>query len=482
MLAGTSAVLPRSLAVLIDELSATNASVRIPPATNVGLTPRVRRLLDTPVMARLSRLSQLGMVSLVYPGASHSRLEHSLGVYHRATLLLRHLSTHEWFNEHVDAADRQAFLIAALLHDAGHWPFCHPIEDMGLSDLPRHEDRLFDLLQSPVIADLLRSDWTCTPAEVCALLVSTNDEQSLRPAQQFLRSCLSGPVDVDKMDYLHRDSLHAGVPYGANFDTERLTAAMTIHPSRPRLAVGEKGRTAAELMVFARYVMFSEVYWHRTVRAATAMLQRSVFLLRHRMDLPASLNQTDAQWTGMLRRAAGGSVCEPMVEGLFGDTRRLYKCVLDATASSASSNPGSVPDGETTVHRLLARRPYWYLAAASEKLADRISRETSAAVHPVDVLIDAPPVKLEVDIDMDIIGPGRRVRRLADVSPVAAALAQRQFDDQVKRVRVFVRPGLRDEFDDRKFVEHWPRWIDEITTELDRELTIAPEPSSGEST
>ena len=82
-------------------------------------------------------------------------------------------------------------------------------------------------------------------------------------------SILSGPIDIDKMDYLDRDSLHAGVPYGRNFDRNRLIQSLLVNGNGDGLAISSKGKTAAELMVFARYVMFSEVYWHHTVRSAT---------------------------------------------------------------------------------------------------------------------------------------------------------------------------------------------------------------------
>ena len=96
---------------------------------------------------------------------------------------------------------------------------------------------------------------------------------------------LSGPIDIDKMDYLHRDSLHAGVPYGRHFDQQRLIGSLCLNEAGDGLAITDKGKTAAEMMVFARYVMFSEVYWHHGVRSATAMLQRAFFLLHGTLDL-----------------------------------------------------------------------------------------------------------------------------------------------------------------------------------------------------
>ena len=112
--------------------------VRIPPGDTVPLTPRVRALLDTPPLRRLARISQLGLVALVYPGAVHSRLEHSLGVYRLALEFLRRLRNDARFMAVVTEADAAAFVAAALLHDVGHWAYCHPLEDMGLPEIPRH--------------------------------------------------------------------------------------------------------------------------------------------------------------------------------------------------------------------------------------------------------------------------------------------------------------------------------------------------------
>ncbi|KAA5540034.1 HD domain-containing protein [Roseiconus nitratireducens] len=421
--------------------SVSGSLVRIPPADSVPLSQRVRRVLDTAPLRRLAGLSQLGMVSLVYPGAMHTRLEHTLGVYRNALQFLARFKDDPVTSKWLDNTSCDAFVLAALLHDVGHWPFCHPIEDMQLEDLPRHESRVADLLHSGELADCIREDWRCTSDDIQCLLdpdaadkLPDQSDAAGEPnaATRFLRSCLSGPIDIDKLDYLQRDSLHCGVPYGRNFDAERLVSSLVADPESNRLAIGEKGRTAGEMMVFARYVMFSEVYWHHAVRAATAMLQRSVFLLRHRIDLNAALKLADAEWIALIRRTAEGSLAEPLVEGLFGPRRQLFKRVAEF----------SVLNGPA-IHSRLARRPYWWLVALCETLATRISRQTGIAVAPADLLIDAPPVKLEVDINTAVRFADGRSVTLGDVSPVAAVLAQQQFDNHVKRVRVFVRPDLR---------------------------------------
>ncbi|NQW49047.1 MAG: HD domain-containing protein, partial [Planctomycetes bacterium] len=225
--------------------------VRIPPGVTVPLTARVRALLDTAAMRRLARVSQLGLVALVYPGAVHSRFEHSLGVYRLALEFLARLRHDPRFAATVCEADAAAFLVAALVHDIGHWPFCHPIEDVGLPQFPKHESLVHEVLAQGEPANVLRQAWNLDPARVASLITGTASD----PAGRVLHSLLSGPIDVDKMDYLGRDSLHAGVPYGRHFDQERLLSSLCLDQGGTALAITSKGRTAAELLVFARYVM-----------------------------------------------------------------------------------------------------------------------------------------------------------------------------------------------------------------------------------
>ena len=111
----------------IPEVAALRSSrhlIRIPPEIDVPLTPRVRHLVDAPEFRRLANISQLGLVSLVYPAANHTRFEHSLGVYRMALLYLDRLADNDRFEAAVPPAAAERFLVAALLHDLGHWPFC----------------------------------------------------------------------------------------------------------------------------------------------------------------------------------------------------------------------------------------------------------------------------------------------------------------------------------------------------------------------
>lgn len=407
--------------------------IRIPPELDVPLTPRVRRIVDTAEFRRLAHVSQLGLVALVYPGAVHTRFEHSLGVYRLALLFLQQLSRDPRFGLSIETPDAERFLAAALLHDLGHWPFCHPIEDMHLADVPPHERFAADFLQAGPLAEALRQDWGLEPRDIVSLLAEKPQDAKGR----LLNSMLSGPIDIDKMDYLARDSLHAGVPYGRNFDQGRLIGSLCLNEAGDGLAIGEKGKTAAEMMVFARYVMFSEVYWHHGVRSATAMLQRAFFLLRERLDLRRLFALPEAPWIAAVRQAAveqagANGPAAVLLEGLFGRERRLYKRVAQFSVFE-----------QQALYARLARRPYAWLAVCAERFAALATQAAGVEVGPHEMLFDAPPLHREVEFDVDVHYPKEgRYRRLGDVSPVVRTLAEKQFDDYVKRVRVFAHPRV----------------------------------------
>jgi uncharacterized protein len=251
-------------------------------------------------------------------------------------------------------------------------------------------------------------------------------------AAQILTSMISGPVDIDKMDYLFRDSLHAGVPYGRHFDQQRLLGSLCLNGAGNGLAITDKGKTAAELMVFARYVMFSEVYWHHSVRAATAMLQRAFYLLHGALDLDQLFRTTETEMIDELQRTASGGPAEELLAGLFGPTRRLYKRLAQYSFIE-----------HRDLYSRLARRPYPWLAACAEQFAAIASTALGRVIAPHEILFDAPPLTREVQFDVEIFFPKENCYRpLGDVSPVIRVLATEQFDDYVKRVRVFAHPRV----------------------------------------
>ncbi len=406
--------------------------LRIPNQIDVPVTRRIMRLIDTPVFQRLKRISQLGLVSFVYPAANHSRFEHSLGVYRNCLLFVRHLSWQPRFRELVSTEQIEALLLAALLHDVGHWPFCHPIEDMGLEGVPRHENLARQWLADDELQACIAEDWNACPELVARIITKKTKSQS----ERLLASILSGPIDIDKLDYLYRDSLHAGVPYGQNLDSARLIRSLCLNEPGDALAINSKGRTAAELMVFARYVMFSEVYWHHAVRSATAMLQRAFFRSREsneQFDWGAEFQFGESEFVSRWRqRSSDSGPVHDLLSGLFSERRKLYKRAANFSFVESES-----------LYRSLAQRPYAELTEVGEKLATSIAAAIGQDLAADDVLIDAPPAKLEVQFNVDIFDSrSESWRPLGEVSPMIHTLAKKQFDDYVKRVRVFCKPEI----------------------------------------
>ncbi len=415
----------------LADLQSGRSLIRVPAEQNVPFTPRVRALVDTAEFQRLNEISQLGLVSKIYPGARHTRFEHALGVYHNALRYLQQLCKDQRFQEIVDPHSAELLIVASLLHDLGHWPFCHPIEDLGIEGLIPHEAHAARYLaDGSEIAQVLKEEWKINSSEVLDILDPRTDDPKLR----LLRSILSGPIDVDKMDYLDRDSLHCGVPYGRNFDRQRLIQSLILNQTGDGLAITAKGKTAAELMVFARYVMFSEVYWHHAVRSATSMFARAFYELHEQIDLPAMFGSTDAEMVTELRSFAVGRPEENLLDALFGSNRRLYKRAVEFSH-----------DQESPVYNLIAGRPYSEITTISNDVVDSLNAGSGLNLTHLDLIIDAPPPHREVEFAIDVYFPKEdQYRPLRQVSPVIDALATTQFDDWVKRVRVFVAPQWRE--------------------------------------
>jgi uncharacterized protein len=412
----------------LEMLNFPGSLLRIPDQLDVPLTPRVTRLVDSSAFRRLASVRQLGFVSLIYPGATHSRFEHSLGVYRNALLFLRQLMPQSDFQDIVTAQWAERFLVAALLHDIGHWPYCHPIEDLKLDEIPDHEQLAANYLASDQLSGLLRMDWGIRPEEIADLLQGTGKGS----AAALVSSMLSGPVDIDKLDYLMRDSLHCGVPYGRNFDVSRLISSLCVNSAGSGIALSNKGRTAAELLVFARYVMFSEVYWHHAVRSATAMFQRAFFELRGKLPIAEMTRLTDEASAQKFLALSAHHPAGELAQSLFGTERRLYK-------RWAQFNFVERPE----IFRRLARQPMDRLVQVAEAVAGLLRKRLGTAVSDLDVLVDAPPPGLEVQFEIEIRDVKRKTSRpLAELSPMVQSLARVQFDDYVKQVRVFLHPRL----------------------------------------
>lgn len=227
------------------------------------------RLIDAPEFQRLRRIKQLGLGLYTYQGAEHSRFTHSLGAFHLMTRVLDRLGeTHN-----IQPEDRAAARAAALLHDVGHGSFSHVMEKvLGF----HHEAWTVQVVLSAdtEIGQLLRDHSADLPEKVAAII-----EGRFQPSA--LAQLVSSQLDVDRMDYLLRDSLMTGAKYGI-YDLEWIINALAIDEAGDRIYVAARGLYAVEEYLQARYYMFRQVYFHRSLRSAEAVL-RSV--LRRALQL-----------------------------------------------------------------------------------------------------------------------------------------------------------------------------------------------------
>lgn len=246
--------------------------VRDPLLGYVQLTKQEVMIIDTPMFQRLRRIKQLAHTHLVYPGAVHSRFEHSLGVLETAFRIAERISSisNDW--------DKLRIIrYAALLHDIGHGPYSHVSEDVIARVIKNpkfsHEQITIDILQEEnEIRSIIGSDMD----RVLDLI-----DGSQKNHVEY--GIISGPLDADKLDYLQRDSYHAGVAYGV-FDATRVLYTLkeikgrVLGTEESYLGADIKGREAIISMLLAHYYMHEAVYSHKTRRIADAMLIRSIEL------------------------------------------------------------------------------------------------------------------------------------------------------------------------------------------------------------
>jgi HD superfamily phosphohydrolase len=228
---------------------------RDPVHGNISVTdPTVLALIQSPEFQRLRRIRQLGTSFISYPGAEHTRFAHSLGVYHLMNRVLKHLTEH---GVQVDPEDYMMTCCAALLHDIGHGPFSHLFEK--LTNL-RHEVWVERIIASPEsgIHQLLAARNPAWPARIAAIIMGTWN------GPPFLMELISSQLDVDRMDYLLRDSRMCGVTYG-QFDLDRLIQTITVVDGH--VALTDKGIHSVEEFLLARYFMYWNVYFHKAHRA-----------------------------------------------------------------------------------------------------------------------------------------------------------------------------------------------------------------------
>ncbi|MFC7072465.1 HD domain-containing protein [Halovenus rubra] len=340
----------------------------------IRLDPVAADLVDTPTFQRLRHIKQLSTVRLVFPSASHTRFEHSLGVYHLASTALEHLTVDEETARHVRAA--------ALLHDVGHGPYGHQTEDLIRRRTGTDHDEI---------------GWILTDSDrhVCQVLESHGLDPErvaeLVEGNGRLGSLVAGELDVDRMDYLVRDAHHTGAPYGT-IDHGRLVRELRLEEDSLTLAEGNV--PTAESLLLARSLMNAIVYRHHVSRIAGAMLDRAC---EHYI-------KTSDTTVKEFRRMADHDLLvelQPLDLGKRVEQRNLYKRAIWAGLDS-------VPSGILDV------------SYEAEREAEREIAE-AAGVAPRTVIVDIPDRPRMKELGTNVVVDGM-VQRLEDASELASSI------------------------------------------------------------
>jgi HD superfamily phosphohydrolase len=236
---------------------------------HIYFTPELAALANSAPFKRLHRILQLGPVYHVYPGATHTRASHSMGVYHLGRRLLQNLVERGMVNG-ISREGAMSFLCACLLHDLGHFPYTHSLKELSLRS---HESLTGAIILDEPVKSLV-GNCGADPALTAAIIDKDFSGGSGNTELLFYRKLLSGCFDPDKLDYLNRDARYCGVPYGVQ-DVDFILSRLIPCPERG-IDIDSRLIPNVEAILFAKYLMYRTVYWHRQVRAITSMIKKAL--------------------------------------------------------------------------------------------------------------------------------------------------------------------------------------------------------------
>lgn len=330
----------------------------------VYVTEEEKEIIDSYPVQRLHRLRQLAGAEYLYPGANHTRFEHSIGVMHLAGRVVENPHISQQLTEHQKGMVR----IAALLHDVGHGPFSHIFEHLLNKDLNEtHEDMTLWIIKSSELRDLL-TDLGYDPREIGKLAVG----RLQKPHQAFLDQIISSSVDVDKLDFVVRDTYHTGAEYGY-IDIFRLIQTLDVLDEDLAIYLGSL--SALESFIIARIESFKSIYFHRVARAAQIMLAMAMEKANEELGLgkfqtPQEYLAMDdyTVWTKLKKCGESRGIIEKL------ERREMLKCIYEKTFYEEDS----------MVSNIFSQQKY------RKQLQTDIAGE--AGVEKEEVIIDVPTV------------------------------------------------------------------------------------------
>lgn len=394
--------------------------VRDPLWSHIYLSDGLLGVVESVTFQQLSKIKQLGPAYLVYPGATHTRLAHSLGVYHIAYRMIRTLLPYENCPQ-VGRELVAAYLCAALLHDLGHFPFTHSLKELPLEE---HEVLAGQMITDGPLTPVIRERVGADPAIVAAI-IDESIEQNVTEEIRFFRTLLSGALDPDKLDYLNRDAYFCGVPYGVQ-DIDY--ALSRIRPNGTHgIALEQSGISAVENVLFSKYLMYRAVYWHRNVRVATAMIKDGLFRALRDGDIsPSDLyGLTDESFYNTFAMRP-----EPAFELIRRvHDRQLFLPVYDLQYQE-----------ELPHHRQLLQLDRRQQIV--DRLVAEIEAELGTPVNPLHVILDIPEA-VGFEVRFPVIADGQ-VIDYPDAGTVFTPNVISDFTRTLRRIRLILEPSIAD--------------------------------------
>jgi uncharacterized protein len=394
-----------------------SVAIRDPVWKHIWLTQEFRDITQTEPFLRLYRIKQLGPTEYTYPGATHSRASHSIGVYHVALKLLRVLlarGADAWVTETGCAS----FLAAALLHDLGHFPFTHSLKDLALED---HEVLTADLIMREPLKDAIARTGA-NPGMTAAIVDTKRSLEGMEETEtKFFRHLLSGVLDPDKLDYLNRDAYYCGVPYGIQ-DTDFILSR--VMPDKERgITIDSRAIMSIESILFSKYLMYRSVYWHKQVRIATAMMKKALYIsLKRNMIEPLCLYSQDD--SGVFALIDSLNFPEKELSAMV-RSRSFYHIVFEFPFTEY--DPGCVQ-----LENLGIR------SEAEARVAELVSQLTGASIPSHYILIDIPE---RISFESDLFVSDER-KAFSESSTVFSAETVRNFSAALRMTRIAVHPSL----------------------------------------
>lgn len=267
-------------------------TIQISGISTTVFTERLNNIVKHQAFRRLGDVTQLGFINLIYPTATHSRMEHVLGTLSNVVCYCDALyndPVNPLFKQIINVNDLNAVLLAGLLHDLGQYPLAHDFEEAE-SKIFSHEEIIKKMLDSNrdslellSLRETIIDEWNVEPKRIIEIITANPNTFKSSIKDRLLHTIIDSPIDADKLDYLVRDSVNLNIPFGKAIDYQRLFKSLTVifkeqeHKVYIALGIHEKGRIPAETVAFVRYAMFGTVYWHHTSRSMKSMLHRSIW-------------------------------------------------------------------------------------------------------------------------------------------------------------------------------------------------------------